>query len=190
MMEVSVYTKGAAPSPGRKIKYAGESVRALPVRIVTVGKKRSKGVQMLFEEYKEKLKYYCCINDVQIKSNPKNTGDVRTQIESEDTIVMQNISPQDWVVVLDERGLDIASEGMAQLVGDAGKTGSSTLVFCIGGPYGHGPKLRERADVSISFIEHGQFSRDRNITISSFLLRHPHRQQAICTDSGRVLTVR
>ncbi|XP_068641340.1 putative RNA methyltransferase At5g10620 [Aristolochia californica] len=149
MMAVSLYMKGAAPSPGRKMKHSGESVRALPVRIVTVGKKRSKGVQLLFEEYKEKLKCYCCINDIQVKSNPKNTGDVRAQIESEDTIVMQHIRPRDWVVILDEHGLDIGSEEMAQLVEDAGKTGSSMLVFCIGGPYGHGPKLRERADVSI-----------------------------------------
>ncbi|XP_058113570.1 putative RNA methyltransferase At5g10620 isoform X2 [Magnolia sinica] len=124
-------------------------LRALPTRILTIGKKRSPGIQSLVEEYKEKLKYYCSINDIQIRSNPKNTSDVNAQIEGEDTIVMQHIRSEDWVVLLDEHGLDIGSEQMADLVGDAGQTGSSALAFCIGGPYGHGKKLRERADVTI-----------------------------------------
>ncbi|CAK9149843.1 unnamed protein product [Ilex paraguariensis] len=28
-------------------------------------------------------------------------------------------------------------------------TGTSSLLFCIGGPYGHGRQLRERANISI-----------------------------------------
>lgn len=51
--------------------------------------------------------------------------------------------------MLDEHGLDVGSEQVAELIGDAGNTGASNLLFCIGGPYGHGKQLRERADVSI-----------------------------------------
>ena len=47
--------------------------RAIPIRILTVGKKRSQGTQLLVEEYKEKLKYYCSIEDILTRSNPKNT---------------------------------------------------------------------------------------------------------------------
>lgn len=46
--------------------------RALPIRVVTVGKSRSRGIQVIVDEYLEKLKFYCRIDDVQIKSNPKN----------------------------------------------------------------------------------------------------------------------
>ncbi|XXG71017.1 hypothetical protein AAC387_Pa07g0366 [Persea americana] len=145
----SCAVKNTNPYPGRRFKYSGESVRALPIRILTIGKKRSKGIQLIVEEYKEKLKYYCSVDDVQIKSNPKNTSDVKAQIEGEDNIIIQHIRSEDWVVVLDERGLDIGSEQMAELVGDAGKTGSSAIAFCIGGPYGHGRQLGERADVTI-----------------------------------------
>lgn len=51
--------------------------------------------------------------------------------------------------MLDERGTDISSEQFADLLGDAGNKGVSRLLFCVGGPYGHGRKLRERADVSV-----------------------------------------
>ncbi|KAK4389053.1 putative RNA methyltransferase [Sesamum angolense] len=123
--------------------------RALPIRIMTVGKKRSPGVQLIVDEYIEKLKHYCRVEDVRIKSNPKNARDVMAQIEHEDIAVMGLIKSDEWVVMLDERGINMGSEQMASLIGDAGNTGASSILFCIGGPYGHGRQLRERADVSI-----------------------------------------
>ncbi|XP_073145522.1 putative RNA methyltransferase At5g10620 isoform X2 [Henckelia pumila] len=135
--------------PGKQCKYAGQSVRALPIRILTVGKKRSPGVQLIVDEYIEKLKNYCSVQDIRLKSNPKNAKDVMAQIEHEDISVMSLVKSNEWVVMLDEHGVDVESEQMASLIGDAGNTGASTIVFCIGGPYGHGRQLKERADVSI-----------------------------------------
>ncbi|GMN39797.1 hypothetical protein TIFTF001_009027 [Ficus carica] len=123
--------------------------RPLPIRLLWVGKKRSRGVQLVFDEYIEKLKLYCGVGDVQIRSNPKNARDWRVQVEDEDNAVMNLIGSTDWVVLLDERGKDIGSEQMADLLGDAGNTGAAGLTFCIGGPYGHGQRLRERANLCI-----------------------------------------
>ncbi|CAF1787729.1 unnamed protein product [Brassica napus] len=53
------------------------------------------------------------------------------------------------VVVLDERGRDVDSEQMAELLGDAGNSGASRISFCIGGAYGHGSEVRKRANVTI-----------------------------------------
>ncbi|KAI3842365.1 hypothetical protein MKX03_032766 [Papaver bracteatum] len=145
----SKYSSPSSPPPGRQSKYSGQAVRALPIRILTVGRKRSQGVQLLVDEYKDKLKLYCNFEDILIRSNPKNTSNVKAQIEGEDALVMQHIKSGDWVVLLDELGLDIGSEQMADMVGDAGNTGSSTISFCIGGPYGHGRQVRERANVTI-----------------------------------------
>ncbi|WRX31622.1 RNA methyltransferase RlmH - like 1 [Theobroma cacao] len=111
-------------------KYTGQSVasiggtgqRALPVRILSVGKKRSPGVQLLVDEYIAKLKCYCHVDDVQIRSNPKNARNARAQVDDEDTAVVNLIRSDDWVVMLDEHGLDIGSEHMAELLGDAGNT--------------------------------------------------------------------
>nr|ACN33397.1 unknown [Zea mays] len=151
--------RGAStPSPlaGRRSKYSGQSVKAMPMRLLTVGKKRSRGTQLLVEEYKEKLGHYCEFEDTLIRSNPKLTSDVKVQVEAEDTAMMQQLKSDDFVillalvVVLDENGKDVISEQIADLIGDAGNTGSSRLTFCIGGPYGLGLQVRERADATIS----------------------------------------
>ncbi|KAK7825801.1 putative rna methyltransferase [Quercus suber] len=149
-MVISICANLTAPLPGvRQCKYAGQSVRVVPIRILTVGKKRSPGVQLIVDEYVRKLNHYCTVDDVQIRSNPRNASDARAQVDDEDTAMMNIIRSDDWVVMLDENGQDIGSEQMAELVGDAGNTGASRLSFCIGGPYGHGRQLRERANISI-----------------------------------------
>ncbi|XP_059460636.1 putative RNA methyltransferase At5g10620 [Corylus avellana] len=147
-----LHTKGSnlLPAAGAgQCKYTGQSVRALPIRILTVGKKRSRGVQLVVDEYIGKIKNYCIVDDVQIRSNPRNARDARAQVDDEDAAVMNLIRSDDWVVMLDENGQDIGSEQMAELVGDAGNTGASRLSFCIGGPYGHGRQMRKRANLSI-----------------------------------------
>lgn len=46
--------------------------RVLPIRVLTVGKSRPAGVQLIVDEYIDKINKYCRIEDVQIRSNPKN----------------------------------------------------------------------------------------------------------------------
>ncbi|OAY54587.1 putative RNA methyltransferase At5g10620 isoform X1 [Manihot esculenta] len=146
---ISSYSSSTLPSPGIQCKYSAQSVRALPTRIITVGKKRSHGIQLLVDEYIGKLRHYCSVEDIQIRSNPKNARDSRVQVDDEDMAAMNLIRSDDWVVMLDEYGLDIGSEQMAELVADAGNTGALRLSFCIGGPYGHGQRMRKRANKSI-----------------------------------------
>ncbi|CAA2969497.1 RNA methyltransferase At5g10620 [Olea europaea subsp. europaea] len=61
--------------------------------------------------------------DVRVKSNPKNARDVIAQIEQEDMAVMDLIRSNEWVVMLDEHGLDVGSKQMTSLIGDAGNKG-------------------------------------------------------------------
>lgn len=108
-------------------------------------------MQLIVDEYIKKLGHYCPVDDIRVKSNPKNAHDPTVQIEHEDVACMRHVKSDDeWVVLLDERGLDLDSMQMASLIGDAAiNIGAPSLLFCIGGPYGHGRLLRERANVSI-----------------------------------------
>lgn len=149
MATIAVYAtlqRSGLKDSGGRFKYKRQAVREIPVRIVTIGKRRDAGVQLLVDEYIKKLKPYCSVEDVQMRSNPKNARDVKAQVEDEDFAMRNLIRSDDWVVLLDEDGIDIESEQMAELVADVGMTGASRLLFCIGGPYGHGRQLSERAN--------------------------------------------
>ncbi|KAL8153315.1 hypothetical protein V2J09_011075, partial [Rumex salicifolius] len=92
---------------------------ALPIRILTVGKKRSRGVQLLVDEYSEELNYYCSVEHVQLRSNPRNA-----RVLSDEASLFMVISTETKflgdAIMLDEGGSDISSEHMAELIGDAG----------------------------------------------------------------------
>ncbi|GLU06628.1 hypothetical protein SLE2022_236450 [Rubroshorea leprosula] len=135
----------------KQCKFVGQSVTTLPIRIITVGKKRPPGVQLLIDGYIDKIRNYGPVDDVLIRSNPKNARDVKAQVDDEDMAVMNHIRSDYCVVMLDEHGLDIGSERFAELVGDAGSKGASSLLFCIGGPYGHGRQIQECANISVIF---------------------------------------
>ncbi|GKV45066.1 hypothetical protein SLEP1_g52191 [Rubroshorea leprosula] len=135
----------------KQCKFIGQSVSALPIRIITVGKKRSPlpRCPVAGRWDVDKVRNYCPVDAVLIWSNPKNAREVRAQVDDEDMAVMNHIRSDDWVVMLDEHGLDIGSERFAELVGDAGSKGASRLLFCIGGPCGHGRQIQERANISV-----------------------------------------
>lgn len=56
-----------------------------------------------------------------------------------------------YVVALDETGRTMPSPDFARLVGGRLDGGAADMVFAIGGPDGHGPALRTRADLLLAF---------------------------------------
>lgn len=67
--------------------------------------------------------------------------------------MLKLIMPQDHVVLLDERGKALSSVGMAELVAEAGDRGVASLVFCVGGPWGHSKEVRSRANDTIKLSD-------------------------------------
>ena len=59
------------------------------------------------------------------------------------------VPPRGWLIVLDERGRDLDSEAFARLLTEAADTGATTLVFAVGGAYGHAAELRAKARVTL-----------------------------------------
>jgi 23S rRNA (pseudouridine1915-N3)-methyltransferase len=55
------------------------------------------------------------------------------------------IKNSDRLVLLDERGAQPTTEGLAEWRSSAHRSGVRRLVFAIGGPYGHDPLLRSEA---------------------------------------------
>ncbi len=55
------------------------------------------------------------------------------------------VPPRCRVVLLDERGQDLDSPGLAGWLEEAARDGIVTLHFAIGGAYGHPPEARDKA---------------------------------------------
>lgn len=65
--------------------------------------------------------------------------------EEVDERALARLGPRARLVLVDERGQDLGSEGLADWLELSARDGVTDLVFAIGGPYGHPPELRARA---------------------------------------------
>lgn len=65
--------------------------------------------------------------------------------------ILADLEPGAVVVVLDETGRGLSSEDFARWIGARRDAGAGDLVLAIGGPDGHGPSLKARADLTLAF---------------------------------------
>ena len=77
-------------------------------------------------------------------------GDVEAVRAAEAERILKQVKSGDRLIALDERGDLISTEALAGIVRGAAKASTRRLVFAIGGPYGHGPLVRQRAHAVIS----------------------------------------
>ncbi|MBK7560404.1 MAG: 23S rRNA (pseudouridine(1915)-N(3))-methyltransferase RlmH [Chitinophagaceae bacterium] len=83
---------------------------------------------------------------------PKNAG-MMSEMDlkkKEGDIILDWIGKEDYLVVLDERGKQLSSEGLANFIQARANTRTKQLVFLIGGAFGIDDAVMKRADFTWS----------------------------------------
>ena len=116
------------------------------VELIVVGKTDSKEVNSLVEEYKGRIGFYTRFV-ITIIPDVKNTRSMseQQQKKSEGEAILKLLQPSDYVVLLDERGMQPTSEEFADWMQKRMASGCKRLVFIIGGPYGFSEDVYGRA---------------------------------------------
>lgn len=71
--------------------------------------------------------------------------------ERESEALLQNISPNSFLIALDENGQDLKSRQLANLFEKQLNNGCKEIVFAIGGADGHSQSLKTRANFTLAF---------------------------------------
>jgi 23S rRNA (pseudouridine1915-N3)-methyltransferase len=123
----------------------------MKVRLLLVGKTTQDFVRRGVEEYSGRLKYYLPFEISYIPDirNTRNLSFGQTK-EKEADAILKYIQPDDWVVLLDERGKEYTSSTFADYIGKKMRAAPKCLVFIIGGPYGFSDKIYAVAGEQIS----------------------------------------
>lgn len=72
-------------------------------------------------------------------------GDVEAVRDAEAARLLATLGSGDRLIALDERGELPTSEAFAGWIDEASRASTRRLVFALGGPYGHGALVRQRA---------------------------------------------
>jgi 23S rRNA (pseudouridine1915-N3)-methyltransferase len=117
------------------------------IRLIAVSDRQPVWVADAFDEYAKRLpgQWRFRLNTIPTSRRTGDGGAAQAR-ETEGRKVLANLKPSETVVLLDERGIQFTSEGLATQLNNW-QTAGSDLAFVIGGPDGLATACSERADL-------------------------------------------
>lgn len=119
----------------------------MKIHFWSVGKQHEAYVKAGVDEFTKRISNYYPV-EWTILPMPKNAGILsETELKKkEGELILNNLQKDDYLVALDERGKQISSEGLAELIMKRGNESVKNLVFLIGGAYGIDEAVMKRAN--------------------------------------------
>jgi 23S rRNA (pseudouridine1915-N3)-methyltransferase len=101
--------------------------------------------------YLEKISHYIKCELIAVKSPTTGRDQSERKLQAEEENLLKAIKPEDFVVLLDERGKQLDSLDFSKFVMQEIESGQrGRVVFVIGGAFGVGDDVRKRANKTIS----------------------------------------
>ncbi len=117
------------------------------IRLQAVGDRQPSWVDSAFDGYAQRLPRQWQFRLDSISTAQRNKGVAAAVAkDAEGKKILAKIRPAEFVVVLDERGTEFSSKGLAGLL-DEWQTVGQDLVFVIGGPDGVSADCLQRANL-------------------------------------------
>ncbi|MDD2364602.1 MAG: 23S rRNA (pseudouridine(1915)-N(3))-methyltransferase RlmH [Desulfuromonadaceae bacterium] len=114
----------------------------MKLKIIWIGKSRYPWVKDAIEEYSGRIKRYIPLELLDIRDEKGAEAEEMRRRECER--LEKQIPPGATLVLLDERGEQMDSPGLASFIGKQRDSGSGEIVFAIGGAYGFSEEFRRR----------------------------------------------
>lgn len=124
----------------------------MQVKLIFLGKTRERYIAEGISVYEDRLKRYFTFTMITLveQRSFKNSDQIVKIISNEAKIILKNIKVTDYVVLLDEKGMEFTSKEFSGQMQKFMNTVKSNLVFIIGGAYGFDQTVYERADFILS----------------------------------------
>jgi 23S rRNA (pseudouridine1915-N3)-methyltransferase len=119
----------------------------MKIQICSVGKTHETYIEEGITIFCNRINHYFPIS-WQILSPPKQAANMDATVlkEEEGKKILEFLQPTDKLILLDERGKNLHSPELANLLQQHADQGTKNLVFLIGGAYGVSDAVKKRAD--------------------------------------------
>ena len=125
------------------------------VTILAVGKIKEKFLSDAIDEYSKRLGRYCRLEIIRVKDDPTpdNPTDKERDIvlKREGERLIEKIPKGAYIIPLCIEGKQKSSEEFAKIMSDIPSGGKSEVVFIIGGSMGLWDRIKDMADIKLSF---------------------------------------
>lgn len=116
-----------------------------------MGKTNHVALRDWLPEYQKRLSHYIPFEWVELPDS-KNTNKLSEseQKHEQGKRFLKQLTTQDVVVLLDEKGMQLSSISFATFIQKRMNAGIKNLVFIVGGPYGFSAEMYQKAQYKIS----------------------------------------
>lgn len=119
----------------------------MKLKLVCVGRLGEAWLRDGVADYCARIVRYLPFETVELK---EEQGDPRRRLEEEGRRILARIAPTAFTLILDERGRQLSSEGLAELLERHMVDGTQEVALVIGGAYGLSDAVRQRGDMVLS----------------------------------------
>ena len=123
----------------------------MKIALIQTGKTNERHVSEGFEVYSSRISKYAGFEVITIP-DLRNTRNMpgQEQKAKEGNKILQSVSKDDYMVLLDERGKELRTAEFAEWLEKKFACSGKRIVFVIGGPWGFSEEVYSRADFMIS----------------------------------------
>jgi len=123
----------------------------MKITLLSIGKTEEKYLKEGFEIYVKRLKHYIKLEVTELPElkNTKYLSQNQQKLK-EAEMLFKFILNTDYIVLLDEGGIELSSIKFADYLNKRMLASTQNLVFIIGGPYGFDSSMYERANDKIA----------------------------------------
>jgi 23S rRNA (pseudouridine1915-N3)-methyltransferase len=118
----------------------------MKLRLVWIGKTKSAPARQLLQEYLERVGKFVRVEVTELRDRDDVGRDGRRIIDKEGEDILSRTSSTPYLIALDERGHQLDSIKLAELIEKHRTLGTRQITFVIGGYGGLSKAVRERAD--------------------------------------------
>ena len=123
----------------------------MKISLILVGKTDDTFIKQAVDIYSKRLSHYIQLN-VHVISEIKNSGKLAESElkEREGELVLKQVQPADFVLLLDDKGKQFTSVEYATYLQRLMNAGTKNLVVVVGGAFGFSEKVYKRANAQLS----------------------------------------
>lgn len=126
----------------------------MKINFWSVGKSHEAYVKSGIEIFTKRISHYFTVEWKIISSSKRNSNILTKELKyAEAEIILKLLQPDDVLILLDEKGKEISSEGLAELIIQKTNESKKNLIFLIGGAYGVDEKVLKRSDFTWSLSQ-------------------------------------
>lgn len=126
----------------------------MKIQLWSIGKAHDKYVEVGIKDFTQRIGRYFPV-EWKIIPTVKNAPSLQENElkKAEAKLVIDKLDSNDVLILLDERGKNISSPNLASFIQQKADSGSRNLIFLIGGAFGVGQEVMDRAQMTWSISQ-------------------------------------